>query len=150
MSLKGMVNEDTLNSRSRYPERWHRHKQMLFRCFKLVAFAGDKNDIRILAGGDGTDEAAVRSAAFNMERAAHGKLIEFVSLVLLPAGCIAVTPLSTLLCRASMRALTRPRNDIEKIISSRGWDISPFSWNGIRSLHGKHAGIEERKLHSLS
>jgi hypothetical protein len=79
MSLKGMVNEDSLNSSSCYPERWHRHKQILIHCLELVAFAGDKNYIRILASerGDGTDKAAVRSAAFNLEMADHGKLLEF-------------------------------------------------------------------------
>ena len=64
---------------SLHPARWKRNRALLFYCFELVAFAGNKEDIKILAkGGEaGADRGVVKAAAFRLENAAHGKMLEF-------------------------------------------------------------------------
>lgn len=77
MSRQGMLadGKESLRKVPRLPDRWKRHKASLFRCLDLVAFAGDEDDISILANSD--DNGELKSAAFRLQTAAHGKLLEF-------------------------------------------------------------------------
>lgn len=77
MSLDGMVSE-RMDCTSLHPARWKRNRALLCYCFELVAFAGNKEDIKILAkGGEaGADRGIVEAAAFRLENAAHGKMLE--------------------------------------------------------------------------
>lgn len=80
MSRAGMLadGKESLTKVSRFPDRFKRNRQQLFRCLDLVAFAGDEEDIRILANGANSDDnGALKSAAFRLQTAAHGKLLEF-------------------------------------------------------------------------
>jgi len=78
MSLDGLVSE-SMDCTSRYSPRWNRNRKLLFYCFELVVFAGNTEDIKILAkGGEaGADRGIVKAAAFRLENAAHGKMLEF-------------------------------------------------------------------------
>ena len=62
-----------------YPERWKRNRANLSRCLELVAFAGNKDDVDILAKGNlsGVSDKDLADAAARLVRAAHGKLLEF-------------------------------------------------------------------------
>ncbi len=80
MSRAGMLADgrESLTKVPRLPDRWKRHQASLFRCLGLVAFAGDEDDISILANGaNSVDNGALKSAAFRLQTAAHGKLLEF-------------------------------------------------------------------------
>jgi hypothetical protein len=80
MSRAGMLTDGrgSLTKVPRLPDRWKRHQASLVRCLGLVAFAGDEDDISILANGaNSVDYGALKSAAFRLQTAAHGKLLEF-------------------------------------------------------------------------
>jgi len=83
MAKAGMISASNIDTKSRYPDRWHKHKAGLFRCLELVAFAGDEFDMVILERGpeqnifDAAVEQNIFDAACRLEKAAHEKLLEF-------------------------------------------------------------------------